>query len=153
MQGATYTIPIPSMIYQFVLPGIFYPGLSPMPKHSDMAIGEGNDTFILWARNRGALRASQIRMLIYMSPLQMPHSSNMRFRHFSQSPANSASSGQNSKISREEREERARNTLRIVRVGNQRVRRYIIDSAPQLPTPPPRYAHHDPVRIKQEINR
>ena len=92
-------------------------------------------------------------MLIYMSPLQMLHSLNVRFRHFSQSPVNSASSGQNSRASREEREERARNALRIVRVGNRRVRRYVIDGAPQLPTPPPRYAHHDPIRIEQEINR
>ena len=69
-------------------------------------------------------------MLIDMSPLQMPHSLNVRFRHFSQLPVNSASSGQNSRASREEREERARNTLRIVRVGNRRVRHYVIDSAP-----------------------
>ena len=69
-------------------------------------------------------------MLIDVLPLQMPHSLNMRFRHFSASPANSASSGWNSRMSREEREERARNALRIVRVGNRRVRCYVIDSAP-----------------------
>ena len=56
-------------------------------------------------------------------------------------------------MSREEREERARNTLRIVRVGNRRVRRYVIDGAPQPPTPPLHYARHDPVQIEQEINR
>ena len=49
---------IPSLIYRFILPGIFYPGLSPMPKYFDLALGEGNNTFILWARNRGTLRAS-----------------------------------------------------------------------------------------------
>ena len=92
-------------------------------------------------------------MLIDVLPLQMPHSSNVRFRHFSQSPTNSASSGRNSRVSREEREERARNALRIVRVGNHRVRRYIIDGAPQPPTPPLRYARHDPVQLEQEINK
>ena len=88
-----------------------------------------------------------------MLPLQMPHSSNMRFRHFSQLPMNLASSGRNSRASREEREERARNALRIVRVGNRRVRHYVIDSTPRPPTPPPCYAHHDPICIKQEIGR
>ena len=42
--------------------------------------------------------------------------------------------------------------MRIVRVGNRRVRCYVIDSAPQPPTPPPGYAHHDPVLVAQEIN-
>ena len=43
--------------------------------------------------------------------------------------------------------------LRIVRVGNQRVRCYVIDGAPQLPTPPLCYARCDPTLVKQEINR
>ena len=31
------------------------PGLSPMPKHFDLALCEGNDTFMLWARKQGTL--------------------------------------------------------------------------------------------------
>ena len=42
--------------------------------------------------------------------------------------------------------------MRIVRVGNHRVRCYVINGAPQPPTPPSRYACCDPVLVAQEIN-
>ena len=98
-----------------------------------------------------------IQMLKVLSQNNVQHKMpllNVRFRNFSTLVDISASShwSHQNRQSREEREERVHNAMRIVRVGNQRVRCYVIDSAPQPPTPPPGYAHHDPVLVTQEIN-